>query len=175
MFPRPARPNGIGSGQTFTPVARLVDTNILVYRADPRDARKQTIAEKILREGLVDDDLVLPHQAILEFVTAVTRPRPDLDGEPLLAAPDALLEAESLMSQFPVIYPDSEVLRTALRGCATYGLSWFDAHLWAYAESRGIPEILSEDFEHGRHYGRVRVIDPFAADSIRELPPLYRE
>ena len=38
-----------------------------------------------------------------------------------------------------------------------------------------IPEILSEDFQHGRHYGSVRVVDPFlvAADEIHELPPMY--
>ena len=29
-------------------------------------------------------------------------------------------------------------------GAAAYGLSWSDAHLWAYAEVHGLPEILSE-------------------------------
>jgi predicted nucleic acid-binding protein len=42
-----------------------------------------------------------------------------------------------------------------------YRLSWFDSHLWAYAEHYGISEILSEDFEHGRRYGTVRVRNPF--------------
>jgi hypothetical protein len=63
---------------------------------------------------------------------------------------------------------------TALRGTATYGLSWFDAHLWAYAEVYGVEEILSEDFAHGRHYGTVRAVNPFLnADGVHELPPLY--
>lgn len=65
------------------------------------------------------------------------------------------------MSQFDVIYPDDAVLRMALRGAAAYGLSWFDAHLWAYAEVHGLSEILSEDFQHGRMYGTVTVRDPF--------------
>jgi predicted nucleic acid-binding protein len=69
------------------------------------------------------------------------------------------------------------VLLTALRGTAIYGLSWFDAHLWAYAEVHGLSEILSEDFEHGRHYGKVRVVNPFlaAADGVHELPALYTD
>jgi predicted nucleic acid-binding protein len=46
---------------------------------------------------------------------------------------------------------------------AAYRLSWFDAHLWAYAERYGVSEILSEDFEHGRRYGTVRVRNPFLA------------
>lgn len=153
----------------------LVDTNILVYRFDPRDPAKQRIAENLLRGNLIDDTLVLPHQAILEFVAAVTRPRPDLEGAPLLPMGDALIEAEELATQFPVVYPDAAVLQTALRGTATYGLSWFDAHLWAYAEVNGYAEILSEDFAHGRRYGRVRIANPFlaAAGGVHELPPLY--
>lgn len=152
----------------------LVDTNVLVYRCDPV---KQEIAGAVLREGLADDALVIPHQALLEFVAAVTRPRPELDGEPLLSRAEAFREAESLMAQFPVLYPGPEVSTTALRGAVAYGLSWCDAHFWAYAEACGIPEILSEDFEHGCHYGRVRVVDPFLAASgkVWELPPLYAD
>ncbi|QOC22223.1 PIN domain-containing protein [Wenzhouxiangella sp. AB-CW3] len=155
--------------------SRLIDTNVLVYRFDPRDPLKQAIASRVLREGLTDDSLVLPHQAIIEFVAAVSRPRADLEGAPLLDQPDALREAESLILQFPMIYPNREVLTTALRGVAAYKLSWFDAHLWACAETFGIPEILSEDFEHGRHYGSVRINNPFLVGSgkVQQLPPLY--
>ena len=63
--------------------------------------------------------------------------------------------------QFSVVYPDDQVLRTALRGMAAYQLNWFDAHMWAYAEAFGFPDLLSEDFQHGRLYGSVRVLDPF--------------
>ena len=63
-----------------------------------------------------------------------------------------------------VIYPDDAVLRTALRGAAAYGLSWFDAHLWAYAEVHGLSELPSEDFQHGRMYGTMTVRDPFLDD-----------
>ena len=55
-------------------MAALVDTNVLVYRFDPRFPKKQRIATDLLRKGLADDTLRLPHQAILEFVAAVSRP-----------------------------------------------------------------------------------------------------
>jgi predicted nucleic acid-binding protein len=48
-----------------------------------------------------------------------------------------------------------------LRGAAAYQLSWFDAHLWAYAEHYGLAELFSEDFEHDRLYGTVRMVNPF--------------
>ena len=138
--------------------AALVDTNILVYRFDPRFPDKQRRATAVLRRGLSDDVARVPHQAIVEFVAAVIRPRKP-DG-PLLSLNDAVREAEELMTQFPVLYPNAEVVRLALRGAATYRLSWFDAHLWAYAEHFGLAELWSEDFQHDRLYGAVRAVNP---------------
>lgn len=153
----------------------LVDSNVLVYRFDPRDRVKQRTADELLAGGVASGTLVVPHQALVEFFAAIVRPRQDLGGVPLLPPEQARIETESLMTQFRVVYPNREVVQTALRGMAMYGLSWFDAHLWAHAEVYGFAEILSEDFTHGRHYGTVRVVNPFAAttDGVHELPPLY--
>jgi predicted nucleic acid-binding protein len=141
-------------------VAALVDTNVLVYRYDWRFPDKQRLATELLRSGIADGSVFVPHQAIVEFVVATTRP---LDGtEPLLDPADARREAEELLSQFDVLFPDQELVRIALRGAAAYQLSWFDAHLWAYAERFGLTELLSEDFQHGRLYGTVEIVNPFA-------------
>jgi predicted nucleic acid-binding protein len=142
-------------------VAALVDTNILVYRFDPASPRKQTIARELLRRGIAEDSLRVPHQAIVEFVAAVTRPRKG--GAALMSKPDACVEAEQLLDQFVVLYPNESVVRTALRGAAAYQLAWHDAHLWAYAEHYGLAELYSEDFEHDRLYGTVRAVNPFLA------------
>jgi predicted nucleic acid-binding protein len=143
-------------------VAGLIDTNVLVYRFDPRFPAKQRIATELLREGIALDSLRLPHQAIVEFVAVVTRPMSG--GEPLLPRADALREAEELLSQFEMLYPNEELLRLAVRGAAAYQLPWFDAHLWAYAEHYGLDELLSEDFSHGRLYGSVRAVNPFVRE-----------
>jgi predicted nucleic acid-binding protein len=140
-------------------VAALIDTNILVYIFDPSDPRKQRLAVELLDRGLVEDSLRVPHQAIVEFVSSVTRPRGR--EKPLLSRVAAYREAEELLSQFVVLYPDEALVRTALRGAAAYQLSWYDAHMWAYAEYYGLTELLSEDFEHGRLYGTVRAVNPF--------------
>jgi len=140
-------------------VAALVDTNVLVYRFDPRFPDKQRTATELLRRGIAQNTLRVPHQAIVEFVAAVSRPL--LHGEPLLPAHEARREAEEILSQFDILYPNDALVRTALRGAAAYQLSWFDAHLWAYAEHYGLNEILSEDFADGRLYGTVRIVNPF--------------
>jgi predicted nucleic acid-binding protein len=130
-----------------------------VYRFDSRFPQKQRIATELLARGISDDTVRVPHQAILEFVAAVTRPT--ASGPPLLPPADARREAEEMLAQFEVLYPTESLVRMALRGAAAYQLAWFDAHLWAYAEHYGLPELVSEDFQHDRVYGTVRAMNPF--------------
>jgi predicted nucleic acid-binding protein len=144
---------GDGAERISTGVAALVDTNVLVYRFDSRFPEKQKTATEILRRGIVEDSVRVPHQAILEFVAAVTRP---IRGHAILKQTEALREAEEFLKQFTVLYPNEAILREAVRGCAAYQLNWFDAHLWAYAEHYGLPEILTEDL-----HGTVRAVNPF--------------
>jgi predicted nucleic acid-binding protein len=146
-------------------VPALVDTNVLVYRFDPRVPWKQEIASDLLRRGLVEDQVRIPHQAIVEFVAAVTRPLGD--GRPLLSPDEARREAEEILTEFVILYPTETLLRRAIRGWSVYQLGWFDAHLWAYAEEYGLDELLSEDFQHDRLYGTVRAINPFRSASKR--------
>ncbi|MBV8529169.1 MAG: PIN domain-containing protein, partial [Candidatus Dormibacteraeota bacterium] len=125
-----------------------------------RFPEKQRIATDLLRAGIEQDSIRVSHQAIVEFVAVVSRPH---RREPALLKPaDARREAEELLRQFEVLYPDEEVVRLALRGAAAYGLAWFDAHMWAYAERFALTELLSEDFEDGRLYGTVQAVNPFS-------------
>ena len=143
-------------------MSALVETNVLVYRYDPRDPGKQRVARELLREGLEQEIFRIPHQAVIEFVPAVTRALVR-EGAGLLTRAEALREAEELLAQFEILYPTESLLRTAIRAVATYQLGWFDAHMWAYAEHYGLDEILSEDFSDGQLIGSVRVRNPFAA------------
>lgn len=140
-------------------MAALVDTNLIVYRFDPRFPEKRRVATRVLQDGIARGTIRIPHQAIVEFVSVAARPLKD--RPPLLTIAEAMAEAEHLMAASPVLFPTDAVLRTAFRGAAVYGLSWFDAHLWAYAEVFGLDEILTEDFQHGRLYGTVKAVNPF--------------
>jgi len=140
-------------------VRALVDTNVLVYRFDRRFPRKQEVATEFLRRGLIEDRVRIPHQALVEFVAAVTRPL--TDGHALLSYEDARREAEEVLTEFVVLYPTEGLVSRAIRGWAAYQLGWFDAHMWAYAEEYGLQELASEDFQHDRLYGTVRAINPF--------------
>ena len=144
-------------------MAALVDTNVLVYRFDSRFPEKQARADALLRDGIARDTVRIAHQAVVEFVAATTRPQ--REGPPILDVAAARREAEDLLRQFEVIHPDDRVVRAALQGMAAYGLSLWDAHMWGYAEVHELGVLFSEDFEHGRWYGGVLVVDPFREDA----------
>jgi predicted nucleic acid-binding protein len=144
-------------------VVSLVDTNILVYCYDPSDSRKRAMARDLLRQGAASGVLRIPHQAMVEFVNAVTKQR---TAGPFLSQEEAWRQAEDFLNEFQILYPNEKVFRTAMLGMAAYKLPWYDAHLWAYAEHYELPELLSEDFEHGRRYGTVRVRNPFLSPGL---------
>ncbi len=73
-------------------MAALVDTNVLVYRFDTRYPEKQRIARDVLRERAARAAVAVPHQAIVEFVAAVTKPQKD--GRSILTEAEAWREAE---------------------------------------------------------------------------------
>lgn len=107
------RSNADGDERICTTVAALVDTNILIYRFDSGAPRKQAAAAELLRRGIAEDWLRLPHQAIVEFVNAVTRRR---GATPALMTPaTAYREAEEILAQFIVLYPNESLVRVARR------------------------------------------------------------
>ena len=109
-------------------VAALVDTNVLVYRFDPRFPDRQKVATEVLRRGIAEDSVRVPHQAIMEFVAVVTRP---LGGAaPLLSVQDALREAEEMLKN--------------LRGRAPAG-----------DDGRAQPGVRMESGLHNRHYRKL--------------------
>jgi predicted nucleic acid-binding protein len=156
-----SRAGAAGSGKTFISVAQLIDTNVLVYRVDARFPDKQQTATNLFEELVSSAECRIPHQALVEFYAAATRPLPGVRTS-LLTPGEAREEIEMLLLISIILYPVENVPRLGLYGAAAFGLSWFDAHLWAYAEHYGCSIIYSEDFQHDRYYGSVKAVDPFA-------------
>ena len=82
----------------------------MVYRHDPRDREKQAIATELLRRPGLRGPLEIPHQALIEFVAATTRPRQDLEygrhcGS--VRAVDPFLAASGEVHELPAMYEES--------------------------------------------------------------------
>jgi predicted nucleic acid-binding protein len=137
--------------------AALVDTNVLFYAVDSTEPRRQSIARELI--GLLETRRagVVTTQVLAEFFSAVTRKL----SHP--ASPDtAQAGLERYAATMRVLDMRVPVVFEAARGVRRYGLSYYDAQIWASARLAGIELVLSEDFASGTEIEGVRFLDPFA-------------
>lgn len=134
----------------------LVDTNVLVYAADPRDRAKQDTAAELLEWLIAMQRAVLSVQCLTEFYSVVTRRLHDP-----IAPREALGWVEQFAGTCRVLDLTTAVALEGLRGCTRYDLSPWDALIWAVAKLNQVPYLLTEDAEHGKVLEGVRYLDPF--------------
>jgi predicted nucleic acid-binding protein len=143
------------SGERFT-----LDTNILVYSIDARDARKQARALAILKAS-VRLDCPLALQAIGEFHVAATRKL----KLPAVAARERSLQ---LLKSFDTFAHSASVIRTALDASSERHFSFWDTALLASAAESGCSVLLSEDMRDGARLGSIVVRNPFGTSGLSE-------
>lgn len=136
----------------------LLDTNVLVYRHDTRDRTKQRRAREVVARLVARGEACLSVQCLVEFFRVVTQRIPDrIDPR------SAYLETARLTVSCQVLAITPQMALEGLRGTVQHGLSVWDAQIWACARLNQIPNVLTEDAEHGRFVEGVRYLDPFDA------------
>jgi predicted nucleic acid-binding protein len=98
---------------------------------------------------------VLSTQVLQEFFVTVTRK---------LARPLPADEAEAALRRLaepPVVAVDPDQILAAAVSSRRDRISFWDALILTAASVAGCEEVLSEDLQHGRSFGRVRVVNPF--------------
>jgi predicted nucleic acid-binding protein len=132
----------------------LLDTNIVVYCFDDRAPLKKRTAIELL-QGAIGSASGLSYQAIQEFLNLATLPKPKFQIERLEAFLTEIL--------FPLcrIMPSPELYSTAVRVRISTSCPFYDALHVAAAICSGVQILYSEDFDHGRRFENVVVINPF--------------
>ncbi len=136
--------------------AFLIDTNVLVYAHDPRDRKKQEQAFRVLDTLIGSGRAVLSVQCLTEFFSVTTRRLP----EPLERVV-AMTQVERLIRSCQILDLSPAVVLEGCRGSTEYGLSIWDALIWAVGKLNQIPYVLTEDAEHERYLEGVRFLNPF--------------
>lgn len=136
----------------------LVDTNVLVYRHDPRDRAKQDRALEVFRELVQARRAATSAQCLVEFCRVVTQRLPER-----MAPADALAEIGRHLEVLEVVDLTGPVALEACRGSSEHRLAIWDALVWAAAKLNGLPYVITEDAEHGRSLEGVTYLDPFDA------------
>lgn len=139
----------------------LVDTNVLVYAYDPRDAAKCAAAREVLKVLGEEGQGVLTAQILGEFYRVVTR---------RIAPPVTHVEAQRSVTTFARTWTVHDLTRwtilEAVRGVRQHGLSFWDSAIWASAKLNQVPNILTEDFSDGALVEGVRFVNPFSHEFV---------
>lgn len=144
-----------------------IDTNILVYAADPRDKTKQDVAREMIRRTALAQG-ALAQQCLFEFLSVTTR---RLHQQPAFVV--AVARKWGLI--LDIVVPSVDVFNEAIALMNSHQISGWDARLVATYASNGVGILVSEDLQDGGRYGSVTVINPFLAANAtqldRVLPP----
>jgi predicted nucleic acid-binding protein len=131
----------------------FLDANVLVYAHDRTEGRKHERAQEIVKECWAGPK---PPKISIQVLqeTHVTLTKKGLD-----AAISADIVRNYLV--WDVIENREPLFRSALAFQVELRLSFWDAAILAAAVTGGAEELWSEDFQHGRLYHGVRVVNPF--------------
>jgi predicted nucleic acid-binding protein len=140
-------------------LAYLVDTNVLIYAYDAADPAKRRRAIEVLAALASSGTGALSVQVLSEFYVNVTRkPKAPLTAE---QARDTSIR---LCRSWHVLELEARTHLGAVAGVLQHQMSYWDALLWATAQQSFVPNILTEDQQHGRLIEEIRYLNPFDAD-----------
>ena len=131
----------------------FLDSNVIVYAVDPRDARKNRIAGELVDAAISGGDFRISAQVLFEFANVCMKK--------LNLAPHEALQFLESLKFTPTENQTPALVTRAVEIKALHGISLQDAMIVAAAESAGCDELLSEDLADGQSYGGVRVRNPF--------------
>jgi predicted nucleic acid-binding protein len=136
----------------------FIDTNILVYSIDKRDAKKRKRARTVLTKTVESHNPVISTQVIQEFyVVATTK----LNADRLIVK-----NIVHNLRHMEIVNNDLELVEQSIDISIISQLSFWDSLIVAAAEKANCEFILSEDLSSGRIYRGVTVLNPFAEKDV---------
>jgi predicted nucleic acid-binding protein len=133
----------------------FLDTNVLVYAFDVSAPAKQDRALRIVRDGS-DGPWGISWHVIQEF-SAVALHR---FARPM-SPPDLQAFQDTLLWPACSALPSPDLHRQALAIHAATRYRFYDCLIVAGAIRSGAKQLYSEDLQHGREIGGVRIVNPF--------------
>jgi predicted nucleic acid-binding protein len=130
-----------------------VDTNVLIYARDPRDPRKQQIAQDYIATL---ENGVLLWQVACEYIAA-SRKLEKLGYD----SQQAWLDLGDLRRLWRPVTPTWAVMARAEALLTQYNLSFWDAMVVAACLEAGVTQLYSEDFDNSAAATGLRIINPF--------------
>lgn len=134
----------------------FLDTNVFVYSFDTGSPQKAGLATELVQNALKTGKGIVSYQVVQEFFNVALR---------RFARPMSRAEAEQYLAitfrPLLAVYSSVLLYGEALRLYSDYGVSWYDALIVASALEAECGILYSEDFQHGRSFGKLKLKNPF--------------
>jgi predicted nucleic acid-binding protein len=131
----------------------FVDTNVLLYSVDPAGGGKRELAQQWADALWTRGAGRISWQVLNEFyANAVRKLR--------VPVPGVRATVETLAQWQPIGF-GLGVVQRAWYWADKAGIPYWDSLIVASAEAAGCAYLLSEDFQTGRKFGEVTVVNPF--------------
>ena len=134
----------------------FIDTNVFVYQVDSRDARKQVIAERTVRQALITGDGCISFQVVQECLNTVTR-----KAQIPLSLPQAQAYLDAVLAPLLAVNASAGLYRRALGLQGRWQFSFYDSLIIAAALEAGCTRLISEDLQHGQRVESLVIENPF--------------
>lgn len=131
-----------------------LDTNVLIYCCDTRDARRQQIALDLVA---ATTNGIMPWQVACEFIAASRK----LTGQGFTAA-HAWQRLAEFLPLFPLIMPTLPVLERARALHLPQQWAFWDATLVSACIESGVTRLYSEDLPGRTKIESLEIVNPFA-------------
>lgn len=131
----------------------FIDSNIFLYTLDRSDKEKRDRAVEFLQRAGNDHRIFISTQVLNEVYAVAVR---KLGVDPLNAK-----EFIKWLKEFDVVIISSELIESAIDCSILTRINYWDALMFAAAESARCDLLWTEDLQHGSVVRGVRVVNPF--------------
>ncbi len=134
----------------------FLDSNILLYSFDPSDPRKQRIARMLVDDAVHEARGVISSQVCQEFCNVMLHKL-----TPAIPAGQLAAYLESTVYPLIRVLPSPRLFAEALLVHQQTRYRFYDSLIVAAAIESGVPTLYSEDLQHDRAIGNLRIVNPF--------------
>jgi predicted nucleic acid-binding protein len=135
----------------------FLDTNIFVYSVDEQSPKKTKVARDLIRRAVDTEKGVVSYQVVQEFFNVALRKF----AQPMLPADCEQYLAITFRPLLTVGF-STLLCGEALRIYGKHRIAWYDALIVAAALEAKCEFLYSEDLQHRRTFGNLKVQNPFA-------------
>lgn len=134
----------------------FLDTNVFVYQLDGADARKQAIADALVRQALLTQDACISFQVVQECLNVFTT-----KARVTLTPAQAQTYLDAVLAPLVQVGASTDLYRRSLGLRARWQLSFYDALIVAAALTAGCRRLITEDLQHGQQIESLTIENPF--------------